>query len=145
MLILEIVQIYLWWHSHVFIHDLVNNHTWSCITMLIFTLGHVSPCWYSHLAMYLHVFKHMWSCIPMIFTLGHVLPCCYYQLVMCPHFDIQTWSGVFSLILIFHHGSLLWNSHLTMWPHIDVLVIYFSVDCHISSYITMLILTVDHV
>ena len=73
------------WYSHMILCSSVDIFTWSWITLLLFSFGHVSPYWYSHLSIYCQVDIHTFSCVSVsIFTIGHVSPCCYLTLVMCP-------------------------------------------------------------
>ena len=56
----------------------INIHTWSCISVLIFSHHHKFPCGYSPLVMY--------TCID--FSFGHGYLCCYSHLFMYNHHAI---------------------------------------------------------
>ena len=85
--------------------------TWSCVPMLILTLGHVFP----------------W----LIFSLGPVLTFCYWHLVKYHCVDINIWSHIEVLLFSLGHVSscsywhlvkypCIWYSHLVMHPHVDI-------------------------
>ena len=124
--------------------------TWTCTTLLIIILVHLSPCWYSHLFMDNSVAVLTLSCVPVLtFRLckgslvdiltwvcvsilqlisGHVSPCCYSFLVMYPSVGIPTWSCipvhywsyVPILALSLGHVSYSWYFHLVTCPHVDI-------------------------
>ena len=165
--------------SHLVMCPSVDIHPWSCITLLLFSFGHVylccyysvfmyplvdihichlPPCSHSNFVMYHCTDSHIWSCITMfLFSLGHVShdvinslslismlivslrnvsPLCYSHLVMYPQVATLTWSYFAVLIFTLVHVSLHRCNHLIMGPHFNI----FTGPC-----ITVLILTFDHV
>ena len=98
----------------------VDIDTCSCILVLIFILGHISPCWYPHLFTY-----PIFDIAVFLFSLVCVSPYWFY-----------TWSCILILIFKLYCISLCWCSDLVMY---SIAVI------HICSCITIFISSLSHV
>ena len=141
------------WNSHLVMCPLCDIHTWSCIPIMLFSLGHEYLCGYSPLVMYPHVDIHIWACIPVwIFTFGHV-SVLLFLLDHVPHDDIDAFSRMHMLIFILDHDILTW-SYVLIWKfrpshgspcwYCHSIVCTF-VDICTGSCITSLLVSLGHV